>query len=173
MNVIVGYDTGATMSYSLNAFNAWEGYHVAFNGTKGRLEHTIVEQLAAAFGSEDDVGAAGDREITRVIPMRGAPKSYEIWRGEGGHGGGDKVMLDDIFLPSPPADKYLRASDERAGAASVLVGIAANECFRTGQPVKVASLVTGWTRPDFAPMPTNKDPIPMPVAPARPPRAGG
>ena len=43
MNVIVKYKTGATLSYSLNAFNAWEGYTIAFNGTKGRLEHQIVE----------------------------------------------------------------------------------------------------------------------------------
>lgn len=33
MNVVVGYDSGATLSYSLNAFNAWEGYTIAFNGT--------------------------------------------------------------------------------------------------------------------------------------------
>ena len=39
MNVIVKYKTGATLSYSLNAFNAWEGYTIAFNGTKGRIEH--------------------------------------------------------------------------------------------------------------------------------------
>jgi hypothetical protein len=158
------------MSYSLNAFNAWEGYHIAFNGTKGRLEHTIVEQLAAAFGSEADVGAAGDRETTRVIPLRGAPQNFEIWRGQGGHGGGDRVMLDDIFLPSPPADKYLRSSDERSGASAVLVGIAANECFRTGQTIKVADLVTGWNRPDFAPMPTRNEPVPMPPLTARPGR---
>jgi hypothetical protein len=45
MNVLVKYDTGATMAYSLNAFNAWEGYTIAFNGTKGRLEHTMVESV--------------------------------------------------------------------------------------------------------------------------------
>ena len=45
MNVIVKYDTGATLSYSLNAFNAWEGYHIAFNGTKGRLEHGMQEKV--------------------------------------------------------------------------------------------------------------------------------
>ena len=49
-------------------------------------------------------------------------------------------MLDEIFLPSTPADKYKRASDERGGAASILVGIAANRCFQTGQPVKIADL---------------------------------
>jgi len=41
-------------------------------------------------------------------------------------------MLDEIFLPSTPADKYLRASDERGGAGSILIGIAANRCFETG-----------------------------------------
>jgi hypothetical protein len=29
MNVIVGYAGGTTLSYSLNAFNAWEGYHMS------------------------------------------------------------------------------------------------------------------------------------------------
>jgi predicted dehydrogenase len=168
MNVIVGYTNGVTMSYSLNAFNAWEGYQIAFNGTKGRLEHGIVEQLARAFGQDSSHGdAEQDREYTRIIPLRGAPEPQEIWRGVGGHGGGDKVMLDDIFLADPPADKYLRNSDERGGAASILVGIAANECFRTGRPVKVADLVTGWEKPDYAPMPTHQDPVPMPPRPQR------
>jgi hypothetical protein len=72
-------------------------------------------------------------------------------------------MLDQIFLPNPPADKYLRASDERGGAASILVGIAANKCFQTNQPVEIASLVTGLSRADYAPMPKNTDPVPMPA----------
>ena len=86
----------------------------------------------------------------------------EPWSGTGGHGGGDKVMLDEIFLPNAPADKYARASDERGGAASILVGIAANECFRTGQPVEIANLVKGLTAPHFAPMPPRHGPLPMP-----------
>jgi hypothetical protein len=72
------------------------------------------------------------------------------------------VMLDEIFLPSPPPDKYRRASDERGGAASILIGIAANRCFETGQPVKIADLVPGLRRPDFAPMPPREGRLPMP-----------
>ncbi|NWG13857.1 MAG: Gfo/Idh/MocA family oxidoreductase [Acidobacteria bacterium] len=45
MNVIVQHDNKVRMSYSLNAFNAWEGYIINFDGTKGRLEHRIVEQV--------------------------------------------------------------------------------------------------------------------------------
>lgn len=45
MNVIVGYENNVTLSYSLNAFNSWEGYQIAFNGTRGRIEHSIVEKV--------------------------------------------------------------------------------------------------------------------------------
>ncbi|HYC72105.1 MAG TPA: Gfo/Idh/MocA family oxidoreductase [Opitutaceae bacterium] len=163
MNVIVGYDTGATLSYSLNAFNAWEGYNIAFNGTKGRIEHTIVEQVYVS-GTDTVQGGIEERGTrTRLIPLRGAPRDIEPWTGTGGHGGGDKVMLDDLFLPNPPADKYLRAADERAGANSILIGAAANECFVHGRTVEVQKMVKGLGRPDYAPMPTRSDPLPMPA----------
>jgi len=37
MAVLVRYASGATMSYHLHAYAPWEGYRVAFNGTRGRL----------------------------------------------------------------------------------------------------------------------------------------
>jgi predicted dehydrogenase len=153
MNVIVGYDNRVTLNYSLNAFNAWEGYQIAFNGTLGRLEHSIVEQVYVnAADSDDAQGAIADGGLrTRVIPLRGAGKAITPWTGTGSHGGGDKLMLDDIFLPKPPADKYLRAADERAGAHSILIGAAANH-----------KLVSGLGRPDYAPMPSRTGPLPMP-----------
>lgn len=162
MNVAVRYDTGATLSYSLNAFNAWEGYTIAFNGTKGRIEHQIVEQVYVS-GTDTVQGGIKDGGVTtRVIPLRGAPRNIEPWTGKGGHGGGDQVMLDDIFLPDKSNDKYLRNADERAGAASCLVGIAANQCFVSGHEVKIADLVKGLQSPHYAPMPTRNDPMPMP-----------
>jgi len=162
MNVIVGYDNGATLSYSLNAFNAWEGYIVAFNGTKGRLEHTVVES-SYINGVEMVQGGIADGGVTtRVIPLRGEPRVVKPWTAEGDHGGGDRLMLEDIFLPEPAPDKYLRAADERAGACSILVGIAANRCFETGASVRIADLVPGVPRPDYAPMPARDAPLPMP-----------
>jgi predicted dehydrogenase len=160
MNVIVRYKTGATLSYSLNACNAWEGYQIAFNGTKGRLEHRVVEQMATFAGATGG-DVADDRVTTRVIPLRGAPQEIQPWTGTGGHGGGDKVMLDEVFGSAEP-DKYQRASDERSGAYSMLIGAAANRCFQTGQAVRIADLVTGLTAPDMAPMPTREMTIPMP-----------
>jgi predicted dehydrogenase len=160
MNVVVGYAGGTTLSYSLNAFNAWEGYHVAFNGTKGRLEHSVIEQAAGVAGASGE--QADDRITTRIIPLRGAPREITPATGAGGHGGGDAVMLADIFDPGAPKDLLLRAADERAGAASCLIGIAANRCFETGQQVRIDSLVTGLEPPPLPAMPSHSGRVPMP-----------
>jgi predicted dehydrogenase len=167
LNLIVKYSQGATLSYSVNAFNAWEGYMVAFNGTKGRLEHTIVEQSYMNGDGGVQGGIAADGVTTRVMPLRTAGRIVEPWTGEGGHGGGDKVMLDEIFLPTHEVDKYKRASDQRGGAYAVLIGMAANISMARGEQVTVADLVTGLTAPDMAPMPMRGQPLPMPQRPAR------
>ena len=39
MNLVVKYDTGAFLSYSLNAFLPYEGFRFVFNGDRGRLEY--------------------------------------------------------------------------------------------------------------------------------------
>ena len=161
MNVIVKYKTGATLSYSLNAMNAWEGYTVAFNGTKGRLEHSIVEGGAIAAGAVGYQGQEEDRERIRIIPLRGKPQDLEVWTGKGGHGGGDNVMLTEVFGKAED-DKYKRAADERSGLYSCLIGASANRSFVTGGAVKIADLVTGLSSPVMAPMPTRADPVPMP-----------
>jgi hypothetical protein len=157
----VRYRTGTTLSYSLNACNAWEGYQIAFNGTKGRIEHGIVEQAFAA-GATLPAGVRPDGVSTRLIPLRGTPQEIEPWTGTGGHGGGDDVMLREVFGTAPP-DKYKRAADERSGLYSILVGAAANRCFTTGQAVTIADLVTGLSSPDVAAIPGRQTKIPMPT----------
>ena len=59
----------------------------------------------------------------------------------GGHGGADPVMLEDIFSKDPPPDPYARAASHIDGAASILMGISANESIRTGQPVRCDDLL--------------------------------
>ena len=162
MNVLVNYDNGVKLTYSLNAFNAWEGYMVAFNGSKGRLEHTVVESVYVNGTGTEQGGIAEGGVTTRVIPLRGAARDVVPWTAVGDHGGGDRLMLEDIFPPDPPADKYLRAADERAGAWSILVGVAANHSIETGASVRLSDLVPGVPRPDYAPMPSREAPLPMP-----------
>ncbi len=117
MNVVVKYDNNATMSYSLNAFNSWEGYYIVFNGSKGRIEHKVEEKLYINDGSGVDQGEVErGKAYTRVMPIRGRAQEIEMWTGEGGHGGGDALLMDDLFLPEEQPDKYLRAADQRGGA---------------------------------------------------------
>ncbi len=162
MNALVTYDTGATLSYSLNAFNAWEGYTIAFNGTKGRLEHSVVESVYVN-GAECAQGAvAPDGVRIRLIPLRGAARDITPWSAEGDHGGGDRLMLEDIFTPGTVPDPLQRRADQRAGASSVLVGVAANRSIATGSAVRIEDLAGPLERPEFAPNPTRADRVPMP-----------
>lgn len=162
MNVIVKYDTGATLSYSLNAFNAWEGYAIAFNGTKGRLEHGAQEKISVSGDGSVPGALKSDGVYIKVFPLRAPAYAVPVWTGEGAHGGGDKLMLERLFVPGLEPDKYLRTSDQRGGAASILTGIAANHSMRDGQPVQIAALVPGLKSPDYPAMPNHTGPVPMP-----------
>jgi hypothetical protein len=136
---------------------------VAFNGTKGRIEHSIVEAVYVNGTETVQGGVAADGVKIRVIPLRGEGYDLAPWSAVGDHGGGDRLMLEDIFSPTPPADPFLRAADERAGACSILVGIAANRSLETGAAVRVADLCGSVPQPDYAPMPSRTAPLPMPA----------
>jgi predicted dehydrogenase len=162
MNVIVKYNTGATLSYSLNAFNSWECYYVIFNGTKGRIEHKIEESISISGDGSVPGAIKGDGAYIRIFPLRAPAYEVELWSGQGGHGGGDTLLLNDLFLPEKPQDKYLRAADQRGGAYSVLIGVAANRSMVSNRAVNIDDLVSGIGMPDYPPMPTSKEPVPMP-----------
>jgi len=162
MNVIVNYENGVKMSYSLNSFMPWEGYVVSFNGTKGRLEHKLQETVYIS-GDESVPGELRPEGTTiHVFPHFKPAYPVEIPQIKGGHGGGDVRMLQDILAPSPEPDKYLRKADQRAGAYSILTGVAANVSMATGKPVKIDDLIKGIGRPDYTSMPTRQDPLPLP-----------
>ncbi|MDZ7336633.1 MAG: Gfo/Idh/MocA family oxidoreductase [candidate division KSB1 bacterium] len=162
MNVLVKYDNNVTLCYSLNAFNSWEGYTIVFNGTKGRLEHRVEESIYISGTDAVQGGLKPGGTFTRVIPLRGPAQEIKPWMGIGGHGGGDQILLDDLFLPEKPADKYLRAADQRSGAYSILIGIAANICFEIGKPVTISDLVHNIGYPDYPAMPSRAEALPMP-----------
>jgi hypothetical protein len=59
----------------------------------------------------------------------------------GGHGGADPLMLEQLFHPQPPHDPFNRAASHLDGAASILLGIAANRSIATGQLVQLDELL--------------------------------
>jgi len=140
LGVIVRYKSGAILTYSLNAYMPWEGFNVSINGSKGRLELKVVEASYVNAGGElADEGAALSTSLT-VLPMFGEPWQAEIEEKSGGHGGGDKVMLNDIF-GEPEHDPLGRAASHVDGAMSILTGIAANTSIASGREIKIDDLL--------------------------------
>jgi hypothetical protein len=143
MAVTARYRNGVLLSYCLIAYSPWEGLRVAITGTNGRVELDVVESLNHLLG--DGGGASASKgafktATLRMFPRMGEPYEIEIPPAEGGHGGADPVMLEQIFSPNPPPDPYHRAASHLDGAASILVGISANKSMETGQVVNVSDL---------------------------------
>lgn len=140
MSVTVRYRNRALLTYSLNAYLPWEGYRIAFNGTKGRIEANVIEQSYVNSGGDKALEGAVKGVNLLVFPMFGEPYKAELAESEGGHGGGDPVLLNDLF-GEPVEDRFRRAADHVDGARSILTGIAANLSMAQGRPVKVDELV--------------------------------
>lgn len=150
VGVLVRYENKVILTYSLNAHSPWEGYRVMFNGTKGRLEYTVVE-TSYVSGDHEDFNQPGMRElhndtknmVPEILfrPHWGKPMeiTYEQTC-KGGHGGGDVRLLKDIFV-GVKNDPLGHAAGYIDGAKSILIGISANKSMATGMPVSVKDLV--------------------------------
>lgn len=133
MGVQARYANGVQLSYSLTTYSPYEGYRIAFNGTKGRMEAWIKERQPWEAEDYDEI---------RVTDNFGETELIRIPHSGGGHGGGDTRMLDRIFRDPEAPDPLHRAAGSRDGAMSILLGIAARESIERGEPVEVASLTS-------------------------------
>lgn len=128
----VRYSDGALMSYSLNAFMPYEGYHLAFNGMNGRIEVRVYERQPWEVPRQDEI---------RVTKNFGKSEVLVIPHAKGGHFGADPRLRAMIFDPAMP-DPLRQRAGSRAGAMSLLTGVAAVKSADSGgQPIKIASLV--------------------------------
>ncbi|MGW0817431.1 Gfo/Idh/MocA family protein [Streptomyces viridiviolaceus] len=157
MAVLVRYDTGTTMTYHLTAYSPWEGYRVAFNGTRGRLELEVEESRwqpagarslsgrGAIHGDKAMANAGGPRILVRPLwqePYDVPLPGYD----HAGHGGGDERMLRALYgradgTPEAGADAADPPATARDGALALVTGLAANESLGTGAPATTDSLV--------------------------------
>jgi predicted dehydrogenase len=160
-SVLVGYRGGPSMTYSLVAHAPWEGYRVAVNGSEGRAELEVVERThvpsgrsAALLGPNGkrvavdpsvtpaEATAAGVRRHgSRLVVQRQWEPASEvpIPEGEGSHGGGDALLLRDVFRGTDP-DPLGRRAGYHDGVRSVAVGVAVNQSLTTGRPTPLSWL---------------------------------
>ncbi|MBX9602155.1 MAG: Gfo/Idh/MocA family oxidoreductase [Bryobacteraceae bacterium] len=131
MSALVRYSNGVTMNYSVNAFMPIEGYRVAFNGDRGRLEIRDYEDQPWKPESETEIHLIRNFGKREIIPVP---------RYEGDHGGGDKRLTDLIFAGAS-APEYMKLPDSRAGAMSCLTGIAARRSIEQNRTIRIRDLV--------------------------------
>ncbi|ARQ56210.1 MULTISPECIES: Gfo/Idh/MocA family protein [Rhizobium] len=135
MVVSLRYRNNVHVSYSLNTFQPIEGHHLAFNGTKGRIEIRQYEAQPWEQPKEDTI------LLIRNFPNgKEAVERIVVPHFTGGHYGGDDRMRNMIFKPHME-DRLGQRAGTRAGAMSVLCGIAALTSSRTGKVVEIAELM--------------------------------
>lgn len=131
MAVQIKYMNGVQVSYSLTTYSPYEGYRIAFNGTKGRIDAWIKESQPWQEEAKDEI---------RLTKNFGESEIIVIPHGGGGHGGGDTRLKDKLFKDPEMADPFRQSAGTRDGAMSILVGIAARNSIETAKPVKIADL---------------------------------
>jgi predicted dehydrogenase len=141
MQVEARYANGVFMNYTLCAYSPWEGYEIVFHGTDGELRHRHVGIHGIFGGTRHE---ADDSATTTTLHRHGEPPvALDVWSGEGDHGGGDPVMLDQLFNPHAAPDPYRRGATDVDGAWSILTGIGANTAIARNERVDVDDLLAG------------------------------
>lgn len=114
----IKYRNGVLLNYSANFSTPYEGYRLAINGTRGRIETT-------------EFGGAGGRALPDLNEGAQYIDYYPIFQGrerihvparEGGHGGSDGLILEDIFLGEDPARKFDILAKSVDGLRAIAIG---------------------------------------------------
>jgi len=151
MSAQIIYANGVTVNYSLTTYSPYEGWQIAFNGKKGRIEtwedipylqKTKVdeEKRHAIEMSNADDAIAG--EANEILAWDNFGKDFEVYttpKIRGGHGGGDIRMQRRMFTDTNDNPHHVMAGT-REGAMSILIGIAARKSIQLKRPVKISEL---------------------------------
>lgn len=151
MSAQIKYANGVIVNYSLTTYSPYEGWQIAFNGKRGRIEtwedipylQKINTDQAKRHATEmSNADAAIEGEANEIFVMDNFKKDFEIITVPkilGGHGGGDSRMQRRIFTDTNDNPHHVMAGT-RDGAMSILIGIAARKSIKEKRPVKITEL---------------------------------
>lgn len=131
MAVQIRYANKVQVSYSLTTYSPYEGYRIAFNGTKGRIDFWMHEKQPWPMDNFDEI---------HVTDSFGKAEFMKLPRIEADHYGGDPLMKDKIFRNPDAPDTYRQAANVRDGAMAVLIGVAARNSIDSGKSIRIADL---------------------------------
>lgn len=126
----VKYNRGALLSYSVNFSLPYEGYRLAINGTKGRLE--TVE-----YHAPGRTPFPTPKQTIDYFPLFGSKETIHVVHREGSHGGGDPLLLEDLFMGEDRRRPYKILSGALDGAYSVSTGEAVWKSVKEHRPITI------------------------------------
>ncbi|MGD0090859.1 MAG: Gfo/Idh/MocA family oxidoreductase [Planctomycetota bacterium] len=141
--VLLSYQNGVAVEYSLTAYASYEGWLIQLEGTRGRLELKEVWNTnwspgtILIHGLEQAVG----QSLILFSPKDGLRK-LTIPEKAGGHGGADEALQHDFFARPFDAPLTEQQAPVEQAVQAVLIGHAANLSISNGsRPVKVQELL--------------------------------
>ncbi|MBU3025143.1 Gfo/Idh/MocA family oxidoreductase [Zobellia galactanivorans] len=150
MSAQVKYADNTTLNYSLTTYSPFEGWRVAFNGTKGRIEasqdipYFKESSISEAEKHQKEMTQTDQEDLSFesiiVHPLWQPHKTLAVPMEKSGHGGGDKRLQDKIFRTSEIDDPYGRTAGIRDGAMSILIGIAARRSIENKKTIQISEL---------------------------------
>ena len=149
MSAQIKYRDNCVVNYSLTTYSPYEGWKVAFNGTKGRIDAWLdipfmnSENISQSDMHELEMSQEDDSLHRDPVIVHRLWDDFEVQHVDypkGGHGGGDELLHKQIFLTPGKEDPFERPAGVRDGAMSILIGIAARKSIESGNPVRIAEL---------------------------------
>jgi len=142
MSVLIDYDSGLQVSYTLVAYSPYESQRVIIEGTRGRLEYFAGINTGWIVDSKPLPGIEqiANEQLKLYVPAEGI-QDVPIKRAEGGHGGADPQLRHDFFGQDWDAEPNPQMASLEEAVQAVLIGAAANKSMATGQPVDVQQLL--------------------------------
>ncbi|MEM7574134.1 MAG: Gfo/Idh/MocA family oxidoreductase [Bacteroidota bacterium] len=155
MSAQIRYSNGILVNYSLTTYSPYEGWRIGFNGFDGRIDtwedipFQKGEYSAAEQENLHDQEMQQGREETpseyhEIVVMDNFDANFnsiKVPKYRYGHGGGDRRMLDYLFVNPDAADPLSHMAGTRDGAHSILIGIAARKSIAEGRAVSIEELI--------------------------------
>ena len=138
---VIRYQNGVLCSYTLCAHAPYEGHNIQLEGPLGRLEYVSVSDTGWLPGTKKfSQSPKPTGQSLWFYSPDGRSEKIEVPPVEGGHGGSDSLLRQDLF-GEPRPDPLRRQAPLWEGLQAVLVGAACNESIATGKPVDVQGLL--------------------------------
>ncbi len=134
----VKYANGALLNYSANFSTPYEGYRLAINGTHGRIE----SEEWGGQGSTGFPSPAKEQQFVDYYPIFGSKQRLWAVAPVGGHGGGDPIIQEDVFMGVDSRRNYKILADSFDGLAAISIGDAVFKSIKTGKIIDLSKVVT-------------------------------